>query len=85
MLLLAVGYFEADRRSVPDTQRPGLVSATLPKAGPALTKRSAAGATVRESTGKSPPAVHTLCSIEPFTRPRPKRNFLLDDNLLAAA
>ena len=23
MLLLAVGYFEADRRSVPDAQRPG--------------------------------------------------------------
>ena len=34
MLLLAVGYFEADRRSVPDAQRPGLVSATLPKRRP---------------------------------------------------
>ena len=32
VLLIAVGYFEADRRSVPDAQRPGLVSATLPKA-----------------------------------------------------
>ena len=32
IVLIAVGYFEADRRSVPDAQRPGLVSATLPKA-----------------------------------------------------
>ena len=50
------------------------------KSRPALTKHTAAGATVRKSTRKSPPAVHTLCSNELFTLPRPKRNFLLDDN-----
>ena len=45
------------------------------KSRPALTKHTAAGATVRKSTRKSPPAVHTLCSNEPFTLPRPKRSF----------
>ena len=75
VLLIAVGYFEADRRSVPDAQRPGYCPLRSQSASPALTKRSAAGATVRESTGKSPPADHTLCSNEPFTLPRPKRSF----------